>query len=225
VWTATQTGLYDLNLVIPSFGSGSTYCIPQIVANGTTYSGAISTTSGTTGWTGSALVSVYLLAGQTVSFALVVQGGGSLGTLTNTRMSIIKRQGPAVVQATAVISMVAINNGGAAGANANITTWTTTKKDTNGQFSPTLGTYICPAPGDYFNVFQYQVGTGAPQGQILLNGSIVAVGGSGNNQSAQTLIPNCKAGDVISVQLNSSLTFSVNNTGTIWSLYRLGGQG
>lgn len=115
---------------------------------------------------------------------------------------------------TRVISLVTNRNGSAITANSTITAFTTVTKDTHASFNATSGVYTIPVAGDYLVNFRIATtGTANHRVKIMKNGVEFATGTSADAtyfaSTVNALIP-CVAGDLITVQDDSTVTLASN---------------
>lgn len=126
---------------------------------------------------------------------------------------------------TRVCSFVARNaSGPSLTAGAAIVTGWTIDKDTHGAYQPSIG-YSVKVPGDYY-VGCHGKSTGTTHVmQIRVNGTLVAEGqdNSGLRADCTHILPNLKAGDLITISSDTNCTWDTLPESCRWFLYRLSG--
>lgn len=119
----------------------------------------------------------------------------------------------------------AYKNGGAITANTDIPTWTGVHKDSVGAFNSTTGVYTVKQPGDYFATFNYtSTGTTTHNISFIVNGTMVIEHGpigSNGYEAVNTVLPNLKVGDTVSVRSSLSQTTNSSNIRTLWSMFKV----
>lgn len=121
--------------------------------------------------------------------------------------------------ATNVVEMTANKANGTETANTAIGSWTILN-DTNGALNASSGVYTVLTPGNYFVQIQLATTSGTPIPDIRKNGTVVK---TGQLKESSYVIPNCIAGDTITVTNQATLTATATLTETVWSIFRLPG--
>lgn len=116
---------------------------------------------------------------------------------------------------TRVVSTVVTRNSAAVTGGVNIGGWNAPTKDSHGTFNPTTGVYTVAVPGDYYvSLSNFLPTSGSAAGSIIFNSVGQAISNTATagttRGNVSTLIPNCKAGDLISIRSDVSTTLSAD---------------
>lgn len=132
---------------------------------------------------------------------------------------------PAQIGLNASVVMRAYKNAGAITANTTIPTWTLVEKDTAGSFNATTGEFTVKSPGDYVVIGNLSLNASAATFlQIYKNGAAYQVGSNDGSESldtVETILPDLKYGDIITLRPSANGTCSSQNTGTSFAVYKL----
>lgn len=182
------------------------------------------------------VASIYLNAGQVVSFTMATNAGSpSYSAGTNNFLTFSRISGPSAIAATETISAQYTNTSGPAiPTTATLFGYPNKVWDTHGAYNSGTG-FTCPVAGTYNVSAQYLTGSstvGTFVLQIRVNGTIVGIDSvSRLVATASDVVPKvsmlvkCVAGDVIQTYWNSTVTSQTMNTSTgvnLISIHRVG---